>query len=257
MKRYILLLAVLASGTAHAWGWNDCGYEKNIETTLNLDGSEQLSVLAGAGDLSIKGHSGTSEARISGRVCSSDEEWLNKADLVAEGGREAEIAVNLPEVSGWSLAGKHYIYMDLEIDVPDTVTLDVRDSSGDMTIAKTGPISIADSSGDIDLEDIRGGVTLEDSSGEIGLKGIEGDVLVRQDSSGDIYGRDIEGGVRVERDSSGDIRFRDISGDFTVERDSSGDITADGVGGDFRVLRDGSGEIHSSDVTGEVDVPSD
>jgi hypothetical protein len=252
MRKYLVLLATLAAGTAQAW---DCKYEKELVVALDLAGSERLSILAGAGDLRVTGHSGTQQARARGKLCVSEEEWLEQAGLLAEGGRAASITVELPDSSGWSLVGSRYAYMDLEVDVPADIALDVRDSSGDIAIAGSGPVAIEDSSGDIDVQDVHGDVVLEDSSGDIDLVSIHGNVTVRQDSSGDIDGRRIEGAVRVEKDSSGDIRFREVRDDFVVERDSSGDIVADTIGGDFRVLKDGSGEIRSSAVSGAVEVP--
>jgi hypothetical protein len=253
MKKYLMLLAALAAGSAQAW---DCAYEKNVDVTLDLAGSEQLSIAAAAGDLKITGHPGTAEARARGKVCASKEEWLEQSEIVIEGGRNASIAVSLPSAdTHWSLLGNSYVYMDLEVDVPADMALDVRDSSGDMDIEGTGAVSIKDSSGDINVKDVHGDVALEDSSGDIDLVAVTGNVIVRQDSSGDIDGRKIEGSVRVEKDSSGDIRFEQVRDDFVVERDSSGDIVADTIGGDFRVLKDGSGAIRSRDVSGAVEIP--
>jgi hypothetical protein len=255
MKPYFLSLALLAAGSAQAW---DCKFEREIDVTLDLTGSEQLAVLAAAGDLAISGHSGTTAARAKGRVCASEEEWLEAATIVTEGGREARIAVALPDTGeGWSVFGSHYLYMDLEIEVPAGIALHVRDSSGEMELQGTGPVTIEDSSGDIEIEGTHGDVVLEDSSGDIRLQQIAGSVTVRHDSSGDIYGRDIQGAVVVERDSSGDIRFEDVRDDFVVENDSSGDIVADTIGGAFRVLRDGSGEVRMSAVSGAVEVPGE
>jgi hypothetical protein len=252
MKKYLVLLAALAAGSVQAW---DCAYEKDLDVTLDLDGSERLSILARAGDLRVTGHSGTNQARARGKLCVSEEEWLEQAGLLTEGGREASITVELPDSSGWNLMGNRYAYMDLEVDVPVGIALDVRDSSGDIEIDGTGAVAVKDSSGDIDIGNVTGDVLLEDSSGDIDLVSIAGNVTVRQDSSGDIDGRRIEGAVLVEKDSSGDIRFREVRDDFVVERDSSGDIVADTIGGDFRVLKDGSGEVRSSEVSGKVDIP--
>jgi hypothetical protein len=253
MKRFPLLLAALAAGSAQAW---DCKFEKDIELGLDLADSEKLTVTAAAGDLVILGQTGTTEARVRGKLCASEEEWLEQSELIAEGGRDASIRVSLPDSdNGWSWTGNRYVYMDLQIDVPATLELEIRDSSGDVKIQGTGAVTLEDSSGDIDIRNVTGDVVLEDSSGDIDLLAITGNVTVRQDSSGDIDGRRIEGAVRVEKDSSGDIRFEQVRDDFVVERDSSGDIVADTVGGDFRVLKDGSGEIRSRDVTGDVDIP--
>jgi DUF4097 and DUF4098 domain-containing protein YvlB len=253
MKTYFLLFTVLAAGSVQAW---DCKYEKDVNIRLSLEGSEQLAVTAVAGDLKITGHSGTEEGRVHGKVCASEKEWLEQAEILAEGGRNASVTASLPDVDGgWNLIGNRYVYMDLEIEVPDHIALDVRDSSGDIEIKGTGAVTLQDSSGDIDIEDVNGDVVLEDSSGDIDLLAIAGEVTVHQDSSGDIDGRSIEGSVRVEKDSSGDIRFERVRDDFVVERDASGDIVAETIGGDFRVLQDGSGEVRSKDVSGAVEIP--
>ena len=251
----MVLAGVLASGSAMAW---DCKYEKDVQATLDLSGSELLIVAAAAGDLEIRGQAGATEARIRGKLCASEEEWLDESELVTEGGREASISVALAErEDSWTFFGSSYLYLDLEIEVPEGLPLDISDSSGDVEVRGTGPISIRDSSGDIELTDVGGSAVLKDSSGDIELRHIAGDVTVRQDSSGDIYGEDIQGSVLIEHDSSGDIRFQDVGGDYVVERDSSGDIVARTVGGDFRVLRDGSGDVSFTGVTGEVEVPDE
>lgn len=253
MNRYLLSLALLAAGSAQAW---DCKFGKDIDLTLDLAGSEQLSVLAAAGDLAMTGQAGSSEARVRGKVCVSEEEWLDESGVVTEGGPNASIAVTLPDSdTGWSLMGSRYAWVDLDITVPAGLALDIRDSSGDVEVNGTGPVTLQDSSGDIEISDVGGSTVLKDSSGDIKLWRIDGDVTVRQDSSGDIVGHEIQGSVLIEHDSSGDIRFEEVSGDFAVEHDSSGDIVADTVGGDFRVRQDGSGAVRHTDVSGQVEVP--
>lgn len=251
MNKLLILCICLFSTSLQAWF---CEYEKEIDQVLDLEGSEMLTVLAGAGDLEIEGDDDTSVATIRGKVCVSEEDWLDESRVDVTGGSNAEIAVELPEISSsWSLIGGNtYAYIDLEITVPADLQLDIKDSSGDVAIEGVSTLSLKDSSGDVRLEDIEGSVTLNDSSGDLVMQDIEGDVTVDSDSSGDIRGRDIEGSVLVRRDSSGDIRFIDVSRDFTVERDSSGDITAKGVGGDFKVVADGSGDIVAKNVDGKI-----
>jgi len=255
----LALAATLVSGGVQASEWgSNCKFEKTIELTLNLSDSEALSIAAKAGDLEVTGHTDLSEARIQGKICASNEEWLDETRVLTEGGRQASIAVETPALKDdWTFFSTRYLYVDLEIDVPAEVALDIQDSSGDVTVRGTGPVNLRDSSGDITLEDLTGGVELKDSSGDIDLRSVAGDVIVRQDSSGDIYGRDIGGSVLIEHDSSGDVRFQDVQGDYVVERDSSGDIVAKTVSGAFRVLNDGSGDVSYSDVSGEVEVPED
>jgi hypothetical protein len=253
--------------------WN-CKFEKNIEQTLDLESSEELSILAAAGDLKVTGSKGSSVASIKGRVCVSKEEWLDESRVNAKGGSRAEIWVELPDSDNdWSLSGQSYAYIDLELEVPDDITLNIKDSSGDVRVEHVGDVSLQDSSGDIEIEDTgelivrdssgdieitaaRDSVTVWDSSGDILFRDIKGDVTIESDSSGEIRGNDIEGNVLVKSDSSGDIRFYNVSENFTVESDSSGDISANRVGGDFQVLKDGSGEISATNISGDVSIPS-
>lgn len=255
MKKHFLPLLLLLPFSLYA---SDCEYSKDIGQTLDVSDSEELSVLAVAGDLRVRGIPGSQSAVIKGRVCSSKEAWLSESRVDATGGKAARIVVELPEhESDWSLTGWNYLYLDLELEVPDHLSLEIKDSSGDIEISGVGAVAIRDSSGDIDIEDSIGPVTVQDSSGDIELNDIKRDVIIESDSSGDIRGSDIQGTVLVVSDSSGDISFRDVGENFIVESDSSGDISANRIGGDFRVERDGSGEIDARNVTGKVEIPED
>jgi hypothetical protein len=250
-----LFITCLALVTTPALAW-ECEHERNIERELNVGDARELIVEAAAGDLEIKGVEGLELVRARAKICASSEDWMNEAELLMEGGGSARIATQLPRTDGMGW-GSRYAYMDLVLEVPADLPLDVRDSSGDVEISGVASLALRDSSGDIEVEGVLGDVILEDSSGDIDLLDIEGNVTVEQDSSGDIDGRGVRGMVLVARDSSGDIRFRDVRDDFVVERDSSGDIVADRVGGDFRVLKDSSGEIRHDEVAGEVAIPEE
>lgn len=251
----IVLAALLIYQFSSSAAADDCKYEKTIEKRLDVGNSESLSITAAAGDLEVVGVPGASEAVIRGRVCASKEAWLEQTDIYTATGKRAEISADMPDTGGsWSF-GNTYLMLDMHIEIPDDLRLDVKDSSGDMRLDKVADVNIRDSSGDIEVGDARGSVSVDDSSGDIDITGASGDVTIESDSSGDIVATDIEGSVRVVSDSSGDIDATRVGKDFVVERDSSGDIDARDIGGDFRVLRDGSGSIRSNDVKGEVDIP--
>ena len=253
MRKILFLSCFLIAPAVQAW---DCKYEKVIDETLDLSNSESLRIAAKAGDLKVRGGSG-SEALIRAKVCASKEEWLDKATIETEGGRSAEIAVDLPETSGWSITGSNYAYIDLEVEVPRGIAVVVDDSSGDADISGLASVEISDSSGDVEISDIDGDVSVKDSSGDIEVERVGGNLWIVNDSAGDGEVEGVEGSVRVEADSSGDLEFTNVGMDVLVERDSSGDIVARDVGGDFTVDRDGSGEIRYSDVTGSVSIPDD
>ncbi len=101
-----LILLLLFPAGAHA---EDCKFDKKIDTTLDLSSSETLTVIAGAGRLSITGETGTDEAVIKGTVCASKEEWLDESSIETRVGDIAKIEVELPDIdSGWSFTGKRY-----------------------------------------------------------------------------------------------------------------------------------------------------
>ena len=234
-----------------------CKYEKEIDLTLDLSASDVLAVSAAAGDLDIVGVSGSRQAVIHGKACASKESWLAESEIVTKQGKRAQIMVELPNTDGgWSLTGNNYAWIDLSIEVPQELALDIRDSSGDVFLENIAGLQLQDSSGDIEIENARGSISIRDSSGDIEIDETEGDLIIESDSSGDIYASDIKGGVLIKQDSSGDIRVSRVSDNVVVERDSSGDISASDVGGDFRVLKDGSGGISSKNIEGEVDIPN-
>ncbi len=249
----VLLLLLVMAADLQAWG---CDFERELDETLDVSDSQSLAISAAAGDLRIVGVSGSDEVKISGKICVSREDWLDEASLETTSGDQAEISVVLPDLgSSWSLWRDLYAYMDLELEVPDGLALQLQDSSGDMEVEGIYSLSVKDSSGDIDIRNVAGLVEIRDSSGDIEVRGLHGDFTIISDSSGDIHGSDIDGNVRVMVDSSGEIWFTEVRKDFVVERDSSGDIVAENIGGDFTVLRDSSGDIRSRDINGETTIP--
>ena len=252
-----LLAVLLVFQFSNEVSADSCEYEKEIDLTLDLSGSEVLAISAAAGDLEVRGVAGSDEAVIHGRVCVSKQAWLDDADVETIAGKRAQINVNLPDSSGgWSLFGNNYASLDLEIDLPQNIALEVKDSSGDATFRHIAAMQLQDSSGDIEIEDAAGPVSIKDSSGDIEIKHVSRAVSIR-DSSGDIEVEHVSGNFTIEADSSGDIRATNIEGTVLVKKDSSGDISVKTIGGDFRVLADGSGSIRSDDVQGEIETPKD
>lgn len=249
----VLLLLLLIAADVQA---SDCEFERMFDQSLDVSGSQSLAISAAAGDLKIVGVSGSDKVKISGRICVSEEKWLDESRLETRSGDRAEINVVLPDVSGsWSLWGSKYAYMDLEFEVPDGLALELRDSSGDIEIEDISTLWLQDSSGDIEIRNVAGLVEIKDSSGDIEVSGLQGDFTIISDSSGDIRGSGIEGNVLVKSDSSGEIWFTNVRKDVVIEQDSSGDIIAENVGGDFRVLKDSSGTIRAEDIAGEIVIP--
>ncbi len=232
----------------------DCKHSRDIERVINASDLERLEVVAGAGSLRISGKESLREIKLTARLCAEDNDDLKEMDVLSKvRGDSGTIETDIPTNSGWG-AGS-YNSIDLVIELPSTVKLDVTDSSGRALIENVAEVDMEDSSGALRIKNIRGDVEVEDSSGALELEDILGDVTV-SDSSGAIRASDIGKTLRIESDSSGEIDAKRVAQDFIVERDSSGSISADGIGGDFVVQRDGSGGIYYENVTGEVDIPA-
>ena len=243
-------IACLAASPALAG--NDCRYDEPREATVEAKGAKSVRIIAKAGTLRIEGRSGLEEVRVRGTACASKERLLDDVRLEAErSGDVVRVEAIIPDNrSFWRSSSR----LDLTIEVPDSVALRVRDSSGSTDIRGVGELSLKDSSGSIFIEDVAGNIEVDDSSGEIEIVGAERDVRV-EDSSGEIDIREVGGSVDIVQDSSGEIDISKVEGSVLVRRDSSGSIYVRDVGGDFTVERDGSGSIRYRDVKGRVDIP--
>ena len=250
----IRLAAALAlahvSGPAGAWDL-DCRHSAERELRVDTAGASRIEIAARAGDLEVR--AGTADQVLArGRACASTDEFLQQTQIraVREGGT-LKVFVQVPEeMKG---IGLFYARLDLEVDVPAGVPVEVTDSSGDATITGVRLTKLTDSSGDATLRGIVGDVEVGDSSGDLRIENVKGKVTLT-DSSGDIFIRGAQD-VVVRSDSSGDIDVARVAGSVRIENDSSGDIVVADVGRDVAVLADTSGAVRVSGVKGTVSVP--
>lgn len=247
---FAALILTLPLAGCLAYG-DECRYEDHRSGSIDVEGAREVDIEAGSGRLRIEGTDGLDQVRAEGRVCTSREALLDDVDLTLE--RRGERIV-VRAVYPTSL-GSSYARLDLTVQVPSDLALDVQDSSGSIVVRDVGALTLKDSSGSIQVEGAGGPVSIDDSSGSVTLTGVRGDVLI-EDGSGSITVKNVEGSVVVEEDSSGSIQVHRVTGDVLVRRDSSGSISVSDVGGDFKVARDSSGGIHHERVAGVVDVPT-
>jgi len=233
---------------------SECTYRELRE--LRLDGDvTSLSIDAGSGSLTVEGRSGIEQIVVEAMACASREAWLDELRVTAEAvdGR-ATIETHYPDARD-RVRGDNTARLDLTVLVPEGLAVDIDDSSGEIDVRDTGSLRISDSSGSIRVQGVQGSVWIDDSSGDVEVMGVSGDVEV-EDGSGGIDVTDV-GGVVALRDGSGGIRVSDVDRDVIIESDGSGSIDVDRVVGDFVVERDGSGSIRHSDVGGRVQIPQD
>ena len=256
------MLAVLAPGCLPSdLAADNCRHEAERNATLAVEDATRARIVADAGTLEIRGHADLREIRVRGRACASDPEMLDQIQLeTARSGDEVRIEAKLP-------SGGRQFYLtlfnrtrsfgtallDLEIDVPVSMELDIADGSGRVSMRDTGPFELKDGSGDVEIENVAGNASVRDGSGRVDIRRVQGDVNVA-DGSSDLSITEVAGSVRI-RDGSGGIRVARVARDVTVTADGSGSISVREVDGDFTVERDGSGTVRYNDILGQVSVP--
>jgi hypothetical protein len=219
---------------AHALG--DVTEPRNAN--VDARGARTIEVRAGAGELRIEGRTDISQVQVRGTAHASSRGRLADVKLIAERrGDAVYIKVDIPENNGgfFSRDWNDNLALDLVIEVPQSIALDVEDGSGDSKFVNVGPLRLVDGSGDIEIRGARGSVSVEDGSGDMTIENVEGSVRVT--------------------DGSGGITASNIGGDFIVDEDGSGSIDVNHVAGNFTVEEKGSGSISSSDVKGKIDIP--
>jgi hypothetical protein len=232
VKAALFVMALLAPAGTAAAGWSDCGHRSPREADVQVNGARRIRVIARAGDLKIQGRAGSSTVAVHGTACSSRESGLAEIKLIAERrGDEIYVEASMPDEWFGGARG-----LDLALDVPSSIPLDVDDSSGSVEIRDVAALEIEDSSGGLRIENVAGAVTVRDGSGDVVIDRA-GSVLIADDGSGSVRISGVKGSVVVRDDGSGSIDVSDVGGDFTVEHDGSGGIDHDGVRGTVRIPR--------------------
>jgi hypothetical protein len=273
MRTLPACLATLAAlALAKVGRASECEFRAARTGAIETSGVQKVVIRVGAGDLKVHGREGSRiEAR--GEACASTQELLEATRIwVRREGATAFIETAIPDEKLREMRGNPYAYIDIQITLPANLPVEAQDSSGDADLADLASLVMRDSSGDLEIERIKGALTLQDSSGEIHVREVasvkledssgdatiekvSGAVEIVSDSSGDLIVRNIGGGVDVRQDSSGDIRTEDVRGNVRVGVDSSGSIYARNVSGDFTVESDSSGDISHDGVKGRVSMP--
>ena len=225
--------------------------------TINAAGAREIKIEAGAGFLHINGRTGINDVRVTGVARASNRRILDEIRLIAERrGDVVFIKAEFPDdLSIWDLFRGDFTQMlDLTIDVPISIPLDVADGSGELKIKGSGPVTLTDGSGDLEVSGITGNVRITDGSGNIVVSGVEGDVYV-DDGSGNIDANNVTGNFTIGEDGSGSVDVSGVGGTMRVNEKGSGSLTVNRVGGDFIVGSKGSGSIDYSTVKGSVSIP--
>ncbi|MFB0566045.1 MAG: hypothetical protein ACETWK_10270 [Candidatus Aminicenantaceae bacterium] len=269
MRLRVFLFAVLFLSATFAYSFQEV-------KTLNLpaDGIKKLEIDCGAGFLKVRGNEALNEIRVEAEIIVKGKSEKKAKDFIKKyielfldkrGNRAVLVSKIKPFHSLFSFRQR---VINVTVDVPKNMPLDIDDGSGSISIENIngnidvddgsgsmsiedveGEIVIDDGSGGLSIEDITGNVEIEDGSGEIELQNVAGNVEI-EDGSGKINAREIAGDVSID-DSSGSMYLFDIHGEVVVS-DGSGSINIDGVDKDVIIKRDGTGSVKIKNVKGKV-----
>jgi DUF4097 and DUF4098 domain-containing protein YvlB len=236
MRRILIFGLSLLSAASAAFS-----FETVKDLRLPADGLKRISVIAGAGSLSIVGVEGLSAIEVRAQIVVRGvsekriESYLkDHLRLSLEKNGEEAVLTGEIENNGFSFFSPGKASVDLTVRVPRGLALAVDDGSGGMTIEKIkGDVFIDDGSGSMTISDIEGNLKIVDGSGDIEVRNVTGDVKI-DDGSGSLEVIHVEGGVTVD-DGSGSIRVEDVARDLILESTGSGGLHTSGIRG--RIVR--------------------
>lgn len=135
--------------------------------------------------------------------------------------------------------------LSYNITAPGAMPVTVSDSSGDLDASDFhGHVTLSDGSGNLSASRLTGTISLADGSGDIDASGLSGGVVRLNDGSGDLTASGLSGGSVRLIDGSGDIDVTGLAATDVVSTDDSGDITLTFTKVPRRVnITDGSGDI--------------
>jgi DUF4097 and DUF4098 domain-containing protein YvlB len=252
-----LPIAVLLLAPAFAMA-DECRFEAPLGQSLDLAGVHTLEIRLGRHNLHLTGSEGTT-ARMAGRACASSKERLDKLHLAQHREGDRLVLVAEDDDSDWSFnlfGWSNYAYLDMQLDIPRNLAVDLAVGSGDADVAGIDNLDSHVGSGDLHARNIGGRFTTSVGSGDI-VAHDTGAIRVDSIGSGDFTADTVRGDVAIGSIGSGDAGLKNVEGNVVVDSIGSGDLNADGITRDLRVRTVGSGDVTHHHISGRVDIPSD
>jgi hypothetical protein len=223
------------------------------------------------GNFALRGAPDAKQIRM---MVSIDRMWvfrLGEQDILkrlikisGEGTPEVTIRTEIPHAL--SSFGRAQYPIDFEVVVPDNAKLEIRDTSGIIEITEMkGDVEVQDGSGTVALRNLSGGVLLQKKSGDVKISDVSGAVTIESETgqmdirrTGTLDIRDANGNITIAdagsarvRSRGGNLRISGVKRDLNVDNES-GEIVITRVGGKVEV-RDTSGQIRVED-TGPISI---
>jgi len=178
-----LTMVVAAAGSSAcvvSLGGFDCGVTASRSATIDVGDATRVRVHARAGSLRIEGHPDLGKVRASGTACAGSDANLERVTLTATC-VWAELVIETDTGDGMG-QGR----LDLVVEVPDSLPLEVDDGSSGIEIYDVAAVELRDGSVGIDIDGVAGDVRVVDGSGSIDISAVRGSVVIEDDGWGSI-----------------------------------------------------------------------
>jgi len=259
MRKSILLLAgaSLLAISCVAGAAEQCRYSAPRNAELDASGLKLLSVEIGPDDLTIRGESGLTKIVVNGTACASNEKWLAniKVETARRGDTASVVADDGDHGVVLSLFGGSYAYLKLDVRVPQSLAVKLKEGSGDANVGSLAALDATLGSGDLKVNGVAGEFGLRVGSGDVVASGV-GSLDLSSVGSGDVSVDGVHGDAHVGGVGSGDLGLRNVTGNVSIGSVSSGDVKMTGMGGSIKADSVGSGDLVVRGVTGDVSVGS-
>lgn len=227
-------------------------YTAPRSASASASGVTTIRIANGSGRLVINGDPSATEVRATGTAHAASQRELDGVKLVVErDGNDIVVRPDMPE--SWTDGCN--CSMDMTVEVPASIPLEVRDGSGGAELRNVGSVRVQSGSGGVRIQHTSGSVAIRSGSGNASLSDVHGDVRASAGSGG-VTVDGVTGSVEIDRAGSGSVSLTNVGGSVHVERIGSGSLDANGVGGDLTVDRTGSGSVHYTSVRGKISVPA-
>ena len=213
------------------------GHTEARDLQLSTDGINVFELDTGSGSLTIKGIPDADDIQVKAliRVDDDDEGKARRriaSDVTLTLVKSHDRAKLRAEFDNTFWHGNQEGLIDLEIEMPAGLNLNVDDGSGSIEISDVmGDIEVDDGSGPIVIHDV-GNIRIDDGSGPINVAVAGGNVSI-DDGSGEITVERVGGNVIID-DGSGKIDVSDVEHDLIIIDDGSGGLSVLNVRGSVK-----------------------
>ncbi|HET8987068.1 MAG TPA: DUF4097 family beta strand repeat-containing protein [Humibacillus sp.] len=214
-----------------------------LETRFETTGPISLKVEVQQGDVTLRVTEGPTTVV---RLVPQGKGAAELAERYTVEARGDAVVVMAPKERGFAFSFGKRDSVDVEVDLPEGSTLDVRTGSGDVRgTGRFGDTQAATGSGDLTFDDL-GSAELKSGSGDLRARAVRGDLRAKT-GSGDIELEATHGPADLVS-GSGDVSLRRAEASVRAKT-GSGDVSIGASVADVEVMT-GTGDVQLSAVHG-------